>query len=253
MRRPAASRSGYGSRIPRWPSRFRMMAKALIQRPPATVRGSRTCATGSRRWVGRSSYAARRRLARRSKGAFPSNPANPDKIPAPSEFGTVTGLRGFSMQAYQSAPCLYCGASWNPPGAQACVKCHNPLPAAQAGYQAPFPGPQTAAVPVANRGFYRSPLRTFLFALVASDAYLVWWAFQLLGFAQRERFPKSGSPWWVLFPFVDLVYTSRAFKGTAAAEKAALGTSSLSLPLANLGFIGALVLSRVTTNIYGTT
>ena len=157
------------------------------------------------------------------------------------------------MQAYQSAPCLYCGASWNPPGAQACVKCHNPLPAAQAGYQAPFPGPQTAAVPVANRGFYRSPLRTFLFALVASDAYLVWWAFQLLGFAQRERFPKSGSPWWVLFPFVDLVYISRAFKGTAEAEKAALGTSSLSLPLANLGFIGALVLSRVTTNIYGTT
>ena len=157
------------------------------------------------------------------------------------------------MQAYQSAPCLYCGATWNPPGAQACVKCHNPLPAAQAGYQAPFPGPQTAAVPVANRGFYRSPLRTFLFALVASDAYLVWWAFQLLGFAQRERFPKSGSPWWVLFPFVDLVYISRAFKGTAEAEKAALGTSSLSLPLANLGFIGALVLSRVTTNIYGTT
>ena len=157
------------------------------------------------------------------------------------------------MQAYQSAPCLYCGASWNPPGAQACVKCHNPLPAAQAGYQAPFPGPQTAAVPVANRGFYRSPLRTFIFALVASDAYLVWWAFQLLGFAQRERFPKSGSPWWVLFPFVDLVYISRAFKGTAEAEKAALGTSSLSLPLANLGFIGALVLSRVTTNIYGTT
>ena len=157
------------------------------------------------------------------------------------------------MQAYQSAPCLYCGATWNPPGAQACVKCHNPLPAAQAGYQAPFPGPQTAAVPVANRGFYRAPLRTFLFALVGSSAYLIWWAFQLLGYAQRERFRKSGSPWWVLFPFIDLVYISRAFKGTAEAEKAALGSSSLSLPLVNLGFIGALVVSRLTYNASGTT
>src|ERR1700682_176188 len=157
------------------------------------------------------------------------------------------------MQAYQSAPCIYCGATWNPPGAQTCVKCHNPLPTAQAGYPAAFAVPQQAAAPAANRGFYRSPLRTFLFALVGSDAYLLWWAFQLLGYAQRERFPKSGSPWWVLFPFVDLVYISRAFKGTAEAEKAALGKTSLSLPLLNLGFIGALVLSRLTYNVYGTT
>jgi hypothetical protein len=157
------------------------------------------------------------------------------------------------MQAYQSAPCLYCGATWNPPGAQTCAKCHNPLPTAQAGYPVAFATPQPAAAAAPNRGFYRSPLRTFVFAAVGSEAYLVWWAFQLLGFAQRERFPKSGSPWWVLFPIIDLIYISRAFKGTAEAEKTALGKTSLPLPVINLGFILALVLSRVTANVYGTT
>src|SRR5438128_414293 len=157
------------------------------------------------------------------------------------------------MQAYQSVPCLYCGATWNPPGAQTCAKCHNPLAAAQPVYAAPFAAPQVVPATVANRGFYRSPVRTFLFALVASDAYLVWWAFQLLGFAQRERFPKSGSPWWVLFPFVDLVYISRAFKGIAEAEKAALGHSGLPLPLVNLAFIFAILLGRFTTKVTGTT
>jgi hypothetical protein len=34
------------------------------------------------------------------------------------------------MQAYQSAPCPYCGATWNPPGAQTCANCRNQLPAA---------------------------------------------------------------------------------------------------------------------------
>lgn len=158
------------------------------------------------------------------------------------------------MQAYQSTPCLYCGATWNPPGAQTCAKCHNPLPAAQPSYV----GAVSALAPavtatLANRGFYRSPLRTFLFALVAIDAYLVWWTFQLLGFAQRERFPKSGSPWWVLFPVMNLVYTSRAFKGIAEAEKAAFGQASLPLVWVNLGYILAIILGRVTTKIYGVT
>ena len=157
------------------------------------------------------------------------------------------------MQAYQSVPCLYCGATWNPPGAQTCAKCHNPLVAAQPVYAAPFAAPQVVPATAANRGFYRSPVRTFLFALVASDAYLVWWAFQLLGFAQRERFPKSGSPWWVLFPFIDLVYISRAFKGIAEAEKSALGQTSLPLGAVNAGLILALVLGRVTGKVYGVT
>src|SRR5437868_6089761 len=48
------------------------------------------------------------------------------------------------MQAYQSPPCPYCGATWNQPGAQACANCRNPLPPSQPGYAppgyAPAPG-----------------------------------------------------------------------------------------------------------------
>ena len=48
------------------------------------------------------------------------------------------------MQAYQSPPCPYCGATWNQPGAQACANCRNPLPPAQPTYAPPgYPqGPQ---------------------------------------------------------------------------------------------------------------
>jgi hypothetical protein len=41
------------------------------------------------------------------------------------------------MQAYQSAPCPYCGATWNQPGAQACANCRNPLPPPQPSYGPP--------------------------------------------------------------------------------------------------------------------
>jgi hypothetical protein len=75
----------------------------------------------------------------------------------------------------------------------------------------------------------------------------------LLGFAQRERFPKSGSPWWVLFPVVDLVYMSRTFKGISQAEAAALGKTSLPLPLVRLGLVLAVVIGRFTQNVYGLT
>src|SRR5205085_2105991 len=62
------------------------------------------------------------------------------------------------MQAYQSAPCPYCGATWNPPGAQVCANCRNPLPPPQPGYAPPGYAPgsttlrifgQTFVVPVA--------------------------------------------------------------------------------------------------------
>src|SRR2546421_1666417 len=46
------------------------------------------------------------------------------------------------MQAYQSAPCPYCGATWNPPGAQACANCRNALPPPSPGYAPPGYAPQ---------------------------------------------------------------------------------------------------------------
>lgn len=48
------------------------------------------------------------------------------------------------MQAYQSPPCAYCGATWNQPRAQSCASCNNPLPP-QPGYAPPvyrnYPSP----------------------------------------------------------------------------------------------------------------
>jgi hypothetical protein len=41
------------------------------------------------------------------------------------------------MQAYQSPPCPYCGATWNQPGAQTCANCRNPLPPPQPSYAPP--------------------------------------------------------------------------------------------------------------------
>jgi len=59
------------------------------------------------------------------------------------------------MQAYQSPPCPYCGATWNQPGAQACANCRNPLPPPQPSYappgypqgQQPGPPPQGYGAP----------------------------------------------------------------------------------------------------------
>jgi hypothetical protein len=67
------------------------------------------------------------------------------------------------MQAYQSAPCPYCGITWNPPGAQACANCRNGLPPAPpayappgyppAGYQQPGgAAPGQPQPPYANQG-----------------------------------------------------------------------------------------------------
>ena len=55
------------------------------------------------------------------------------------------------MQAYQSPPCPYCGATWNQPGAQACANCRNPLPPPQPTY-AP-PGYPQGQPPVPPQGY----------------------------------------------------------------------------------------------------
>lgn len=56
------------------------------------------------------------------------------------------------MQAYQSAPCPYCGATWNPPGAQTCTNCHNQLPPPQATYAPPGYAPQQGGQPGQDQG-----------------------------------------------------------------------------------------------------
>jgi hypothetical protein len=69
------------------------------------------------------------------------------------------------MQAYQTAPCPYCGATWNPPGAQTCANCHNQLPPPQATYTppgyAPSQGqpaaPDPSQYPDPNQGYSPPP------------------------------------------------------------------------------------------------
>ena len=55
------------------------------------------------------------------------------------------------MQAYQSSPCPYCGATWNPPGAQTCANCRNQLPPPGAAYTPPgYPPAQAPEQPPAQ-------------------------------------------------------------------------------------------------------
>lgn len=67
------------------------------------------------------------------------------------------------MQAYQTAPCPYCGATWNPPGAQTCANCRNQLPPPQAAYTPPgyAPGqpgaPEQPQYPDPNQGYAPQP------------------------------------------------------------------------------------------------
>ena len=65
------------------------------------------------------------------------------------------------MQAYQSAPCPYCGATWNPPGAQTCTNCRNQLPPPPPAYAPPGyaqPQGQPPAAPDQSGGYpYGSP------------------------------------------------------------------------------------------------
>ncbi len=69
------------------------------------------------------------------------------------------------MQAYQTAPCPYCGATWNPPGAQTCANCRNQLPPPQATYTPPgYPpsqgqpaAPDPSQYPDPNQGYSPPP------------------------------------------------------------------------------------------------
>jgi hypothetical protein len=61
------------------------------------------------------------------------------------------------MQAYQSAPCPYCGATWNQPGAQVCANCRNALPPPPPGYAPPGYAPQGQQQPPAPAGPYGAP------------------------------------------------------------------------------------------------
>ena len=57
------------------------------------------------------------------------------------------------MQAYQSAPCPYCGITWNQPGAQTCANCRNQLPPPPASYAPPGYAPGQQGQPYGQPGY----------------------------------------------------------------------------------------------------
>ena len=61
------------------------------------------------------------------------------------------------MQAYQSSPCPYCGATWNPPGAQTCANCRNQLPPPQAAYTPPGYAPAPGQPQAPDQPQYSDP------------------------------------------------------------------------------------------------
>src|SRR2546428_3128005 len=62
------------------------------------------------------------------------------------------------MQAYQSAPCPSCGATWNQPGAQTCANSRNPLPPAQPSHGPPgYPRPGYAPPGYSQGPAYSQP------------------------------------------------------------------------------------------------
>ena len=61
------------------------------------------------------------------------------------------------MQAYQSAPCPYCGITWNQPGAQTCANCRNQLPPPQASYAPPGFAPGQQGQPYGQPNYPQQP------------------------------------------------------------------------------------------------
>src|ERR1700738_3805027 len=69
---------------------------------------------------------------------------------------------------------------------------------------APFPGPDSAptrATTSTGLNFYRDPRRVAVLTFLADPFYTIWWWWQLFAFAQREKFPRARSFWWILVPF----------------------------------------------------
>lgn len=76
---------------------------------------------------------------------------------------------------------------------------------------APFPGPPEIPPPEAGTGLnlYRDPRRVALLTFLADPFYTLWWLWQFFKFAQREKFPRARSFWWLLVPIYGLVILYR--------------------------------------------
>jgi hypothetical protein len=80
--------------------------------------------------------------------------------------------------------------------------------------------------------FYRPTGRVVPLLLVASVGYLIWWYWQLFTFAERERFPRARSFWWLLVPFYNFVVLYRLLDDASdAAKRAGVRTFNAALAI----------------------
>lgn len=78
---------------------------------------------------------------------------------------------------------------------------------------APFPGPDSAqAHDTTGLNFYRDPRRVAILTFLADPFYTFWWWWQLFKFAQREKFPRARSFWWILAPIYGMVVLYRVLE-----------------------------------------
>jgi hypothetical protein len=76
--------------------------------------------------------------------------------------------------------------------------------------------------------FLRSKRRVALLLLVANLPYLFWWLWHLFKFAQRERFPRARSFWWILMPVYSFVVVWRTVGDLVNKERELTGTATTS-------------------------
>ena len=90
--------------------------------------------------------------------------------------------------------------------------------APMAGSPTPEPGAATAAttsaisLPPAQEGeFQIDPMRVAALSLFAPLLYQYWWLWRFFKLAQRERFPRSRSFWWIFVPLYGYAVIGRLF------------------------------------------
>jgi hypothetical protein len=76
--------------------------------------------------------------------------------------------------------------------------------------------------------FLRNQRRVALLLLVANLPYLLWWLWHLFKFAQRERFPRARSFWWILIPVYSFVIVWRTVGDLVDKERELTGTATTS-------------------------
>ncbi|HXN58577.1 MAG TPA: superinfection immunity protein [Candidatus Angelobacter sp.] len=92
-----------------------------------------------------------------------------------------------------------------------------PPAAASSVPAAPPSGPQTSGertpppLPAVQFDFVRNPMGVAALSLIGPIVYQLWWFWRFFELAQRQRFPRSRSFWWIFVPFYGWAVVGRLF------------------------------------------